>query len=159
MKRYGLMLADNGSPWYVSGAPDPRWDNDQLHALDRLRGSDFEVVTVRARRADAVYDGQASRPSTCTHTPVPFARRVHGSLPCELVGAYELGDRRPVGRRVEAVEAHAGGAREDDQADRFEHVVVDVAAVLQSRCGRRRRRAGVASGRARRRSRSGPETR
>jgi hypothetical protein len=47
MKRYGLMLADNGSPWYVGGAPDPRWDNDQLHALDRLGGRDFEVVTVR----------------------------------------------------------------------------------------------------------------
>jgi hypothetical protein len=46
MKRYGLMLADNGSPWYVSGAPDPRWDNDQLHALDRLSGRDFEVVRV-----------------------------------------------------------------------------------------------------------------
>jgi hypothetical protein len=44
MKRYGLILADNGSPWYVSGAPDPRWDNDQLHALDRLTGRDFEVV-------------------------------------------------------------------------------------------------------------------
>lgn len=44
MKRYGLLLADNGSPWYVSGAPHPRWDNDQLHALDRLTGRDFEVV-------------------------------------------------------------------------------------------------------------------
>lgn len=44
MKRYGLLLADNGSPWYVSGTPDPRWDNDQLHALDRLTGRDFEVV-------------------------------------------------------------------------------------------------------------------
>jgi hypothetical protein len=50
MKRYGLMLADNGSPWYVSGVPDPRWDNDQLHALDRLSGRDFEVVVVRPRR-------------------------------------------------------------------------------------------------------------
>lgn len=47
MKRYGLLLADNGSPWYVSGAPSPRWDNDQLHALDRLSGRDFEVVTPR----------------------------------------------------------------------------------------------------------------
>ena len=45
MKRYGLLLADNGSPWYVSGAPDRRWDNDALHTLGRLRGSDFEVVT------------------------------------------------------------------------------------------------------------------
>jgi hypothetical protein len=49
MKRYGLMLADNGSPWYVSGAPDPRWDNDQLHALDRLSGGDFEVVRLPRR--------------------------------------------------------------------------------------------------------------
>jgi hypothetical protein len=49
MKRYGLMLADNGSPWYVSGAPDPRWDNDQLHALDRLSGRNFEVVRLPRR--------------------------------------------------------------------------------------------------------------
>jgi len=44
MKRYGLILADNGSPWYVSGAPDPHWSNDELHALDGLSGADFEVV-------------------------------------------------------------------------------------------------------------------
>lgn len=44
MKRYGLFLADNGSPFYVSGAPDPRWNDDDLHQLDRLKGSDFEVV-------------------------------------------------------------------------------------------------------------------
>jgi hypothetical protein len=44
LKRYGMILADNGSPWYVSGAPDPRWSNDQLHTLGRLTGADFEVV-------------------------------------------------------------------------------------------------------------------
>ncbi len=44
LKRYGLILADNGSPWYISGAPDPRWNNDQLHLLDELSGRDFEVV-------------------------------------------------------------------------------------------------------------------
>ncbi len=50
MKRYGLLLADNGSPWYVSGAPDARWDNDQLHALDRISGRDFEVVDASSLR-------------------------------------------------------------------------------------------------------------
>jgi len=50
MQRYGLLLADNGSPWYVSGAPDPRWSNDQLHTLDRLTGSDFEVVDASTLR-------------------------------------------------------------------------------------------------------------
>ena len=44
MKEYGLIVADNGSDWYVSGAPHPRWDNDQLQQLRRLNGSDFEVV-------------------------------------------------------------------------------------------------------------------
>ncbi|MEA2418801.1 MAG: hypothetical protein QOE60_1007 [Thermoleophilaceae bacterium] len=44
LKRYGMILADNGSSWYVSGAPDPRWSNDQLHTLHQVPGSAFEVV-------------------------------------------------------------------------------------------------------------------
>jgi hypothetical protein len=44
LQRYGMILADNGSPWYVSGAPSPHWSNDQLHSLGRLTGADFEVV-------------------------------------------------------------------------------------------------------------------
>jgi hypothetical protein len=44
LKRYGMFLTDNGSPWYISGAPDPRWSNDDLHSLGRLTGADFEVV-------------------------------------------------------------------------------------------------------------------
>jgi hypothetical protein len=48
LKRYGMILADNGSPWYVSGAPDPRWSNDQLRTLHRVPGSAFEVVDTSA---------------------------------------------------------------------------------------------------------------
>jgi hypothetical protein len=44
LKLYGMILADNGSPWYISGAPDPRWSNDDLHSLGRLTGADFQVV-------------------------------------------------------------------------------------------------------------------
>jgi len=44
LKHYGLILADNGSAIYISGAPDPRWNNDDLHNLGKLTGSDFEVV-------------------------------------------------------------------------------------------------------------------
>jgi hypothetical protein len=44
MQRYGMILADNGSPWYFSGVSDVRWDDDELNQLKRLRGSDFEVV-------------------------------------------------------------------------------------------------------------------
>jgi hypothetical protein len=44
LKRYGMIVADNGSNWYISGAPDPHWSNDQLHTLGRVTGSSFEVV-------------------------------------------------------------------------------------------------------------------
>jgi hypothetical protein len=50
MQRYGLIVADNGSDWFVSGAPHPRWDNDQLRVLGRLTGRDFEVVDTSALR-------------------------------------------------------------------------------------------------------------
>ena len=44
MQRYGMLLADNGSGWYVSGAPDARWSDENLATLSRVRSSDFEVV-------------------------------------------------------------------------------------------------------------------
>jgi hypothetical protein len=44
LKTYGMILADNGSSWYASGAPSPKWSNDDLHALGRITGADFEVV-------------------------------------------------------------------------------------------------------------------
>jgi hypothetical protein len=46
MKTYGVIVADNGSPWFISGEPDNRWNNDALHALGGLTGSDFEAVDV-----------------------------------------------------------------------------------------------------------------
>ena len=48
LQRYGMLLADNGSPWFVSGAPSRRWDDDDLRTLKALRGSDFEVVDTSA---------------------------------------------------------------------------------------------------------------
>lgn len=52
LKRYGLILADNGSSWYVSGAPDERWDNDLLHDLGRIPGSAFEAVDTSSLAPD-----------------------------------------------------------------------------------------------------------
>lgn len=60
MKTYGIVLADNGSNWYVSGAPDERWDNDMLHLLDVLTGNDFEAVDTSALMVD-VNSGEAHR--------------------------------------------------------------------------------------------------
>jgi hypothetical protein len=44
LKEYGMIVSDNGSNWYLSGAPSPKWSNDQLHTLHRVPGSAFEVV-------------------------------------------------------------------------------------------------------------------
>jgi len=52
LKKYGLMLADNGSSWFISGVPDERWDNDVLRQLRRVRGSDFEAVDVSSLMID-----------------------------------------------------------------------------------------------------------
>jgi PKD repeat protein len=52
LKAYGMMLADNGSAWFISGAPDERWDNDALHELHQVHGSDFEAVDVSSLMVD-----------------------------------------------------------------------------------------------------------
>ena len=44
MKNYGLILADIGSDFYISGAPDEQWDNDDLSLLKNVKATDFEVV-------------------------------------------------------------------------------------------------------------------
>jgi hypothetical protein len=44
LQQYGMIMADNGSNMYISGAPDERWSNDDLHSLDQVTASDFEVV-------------------------------------------------------------------------------------------------------------------
>ena len=48
LKRYGMIVADNGSAWYVTGAPNRHWDNDALHTLHDVPGRAFEVVDTRA---------------------------------------------------------------------------------------------------------------
>ena len=52
LKRYGMILADNGSDWYISGAPDPRWNNEAIHTLKKVLGKDLEVVLMNDLVAD-----------------------------------------------------------------------------------------------------------
>ena len=53
LKVYGMFVADNGSNWYISGAPDERWNNDELHLLNQVHGSDFEAVDESSLMVDA----------------------------------------------------------------------------------------------------------
>jgi hypothetical protein len=51
LKRYGMIVADNGSNWFISGAPDPRWNDNALHAIGGVTGADFEVVDTSKLRS------------------------------------------------------------------------------------------------------------
>lgn len=69
LKTYGMILADNGSPWFISGAPDERWNNDELAQLKQVMGSDFEavdvsslIVTANSARASGAPAGRPRRP-------------------------------------------------------------------------------------------------
>jgi len=50
LQRYGALVADNGSAWYVSGAPNRGWNNDDLHSFGRVKGTDFEFVDTSGLR-------------------------------------------------------------------------------------------------------------
>jgi hypothetical protein len=91
LKRYGMMVADNGSNWFISGAPDDHWNNDDLANLAKIPGSDFEVVdtsrlTVNANSGEAkpAADGTptpttTSTPGTETPTDTPTSPQTDGS--------------------------------------------------------------------------------
>jgi len=71
LQKYGMMIADNGSAWYISGDPDSRWNNDNLHQIGGVHGSDFEVVDVSSLMIDP-NSGQAKQPGG-TPPPPPVA--------------------------------------------------------------------------------------
>ncbi|MBX2999503.1 MAG: right-handed parallel beta-helix repeat-containing protein [Caldilineaceae bacterium] len=89
LKRYGMILADNGSAWYISGAPDERWDNNMLRQLKGISGANFEAVDVSSLMVDpdsgrvrgatsqiylpSVRKGQAAPLSTTTPTATATA--------------------------------------------------------------------------------------
>ena len=86
LKRYGMILADNGAPWFVGGAPSRGWDNDDLHSLGACTGSDFEVVDTSslprpafALRASCAIQhdcrARSRRPAGTLDSPGDFATR------------------------------------------------------------------------------------
>ena len=76
MKKYGIILADNGSAWFISGVPDDRWDNDDLNALKQIKGSDFEAVDVSSLMVgpDSGQAGPDFTPDAWLYLPLIQAR-------------------------------------------------------------------------------------
>jgi len=86
LKKYGMILADNGSAWYISGAPDSRWNNNDLALFRNLSGTDFEAVDVSSLMMDP-NSGQAAQtgaaPVISTVSPNPA---IAGSLTLTIAG-------------------------------------------------------------------------
>ena len=75
LKTYGMMIADNGSSWFIEGAPDPRWNDSDLHNLSQIAGQNFEAVDVSGLMIDP-NSGQALQTTTTGSTTA-------GSCPCQ----------------------------------------------------------------------------
>ncbi len=73
LKKYGMIVADNGSSWYLSGEPDERWNNDSLHTLHQVPGSSFEVVDESGLQVSAD-SGQAVFPGVIPRLWLPLIR-------------------------------------------------------------------------------------
>jgi hypothetical protein len=74
MKKYGIMLADNGSAWFISGAPDPRWNDTNLHTLGNLLGANVEAVDATVLQIDP--NSGAAKQNGVTVTVSPSAATV-----------------------------------------------------------------------------------
>lgn len=88
LKTYGMIMADNGSSMYISGAPDDRWNNDDLHLLGNVTAGDFDVVqmnpiytsaNVPTGAAPAIASFTASAQSVSAGTPVTLSWNVTGA--------------------------------------------------------------------------------
>jgi hypothetical protein len=88
LKKYGMIMADNGSNMYISGAPDGRWDNNDLHNLGQITASDFEVIqmtplytqnTVPSGAAPQIASFTASSNSISVGTQVTLSWQVSGA--------------------------------------------------------------------------------
>ena len=74
LKEYGMIVADNGSSWYITGAPDDRWDNDDLHTLSAVTGENFEAVEENWLRVDP-NSARFWQPSGTPRAWLPLVRR------------------------------------------------------------------------------------
>ncbi len=74
LKKYGMILADNGSSWYLSGVPDERWNNDDLHEFSQIPGSAFEAVDVSSLMVDPNSGQTSGAVETPPSTNSPSAR-------------------------------------------------------------------------------------
>ena len=91
LKKFGVIMADNGSSMYLSGAPDDRWDNNDLHNLSSLHASDFEVIQMTpVYTASNVPQGSAPQIASFTASPSSISAGASVTLNWSVSGASYL---------------------------------------------------------------------
>ena len=91
LKKYGIILADNGSSMYLSGAPDDRWDNSDLHNLSTLQASDFDVIQMNSVYTSAnLPKGNPPQIASFTASPTSIAAGEALTLNWSVSGASYL---------------------------------------------------------------------
>ncbi|HVW87268.1 MAG TPA: hypothetical protein VHB50_21425 [Bryobacteraceae bacterium] len=83
LKKYGMIIVDNGASWFITGATDPRWSNSDLHALTNVKGSDFEQVDVSSLMVDPnsgeARQGTITAPVSVTIAPASQTLKVNAT--------------------------------------------------------------------------------
>jgi hypothetical protein len=88
LQQYGMIMADNGSNMYISGAPDDRWDNNDLHNLDQVTAADFEVVQMNPIYTQSnLPTGAAPTIASFTANPTTFSAGANVTLSWNVTGA------------------------------------------------------------------------
>jgi hypothetical protein len=81
MKKYGIIIADNGSNWFFQGTHDDRWDNDELHSLKSLHGRDFEVVDISPWIERPGFDSNSAAVPPASGTSIPKTITLYKNYP------------------------------------------------------------------------------
>ena len=105
LKKYGMMVADNGSSWFLTGTTDTRWDDNDLHNLTLLTGSDFEAIDVSGLMIDP-NSGQALQTAATTVTVSPIAASIQVGATQQFTATVTNGTSQSVTWSVNGV---AGG--------------------------------------------------
>jgi hypothetical protein len=105
LKKYGMMVADNGSSWFLTGTTDTRWDDNDLHNLGLLTGSDFEAIDVSGLMIDP-NSGQSLQTAATTVTVSPIAASIQVGATQQFTATVTNGTSQSVTWSVNGV---AGG--------------------------------------------------
>jgi PKD repeat protein len=85
LKKYGMILSDNGGAWYITGSPDDGWNNDALHTLQQVKGSDFEAVD----ESSLMINPDSGRARTSSPVPVVLPGQETAPADPDHDGLYE----------------------------------------------------------------------